>query len=115
MELNALDIKLGEWAGFTPDYCEGKVMGWTYPNQPKLTEGRFHINSVPDFTESLDACFKWLVPMLGEHNIILNPSTVEGSHYCHILLDEYPWEVDSFGHSYPEALCLAIEKLIDGS
>ena len=59
-----LNKKLAEWAGFT--YKFGKEM-WNYERYKETNawweapNGR-RFKDLPDFTQSLDACFKWIVP-----------------------------------------------------
>jgi len=81
-----LNRKLAEWAGFVfddkPRYFEG-VPGvsvssyWIRPN------GR-EISRLPDFTSSLDACFKWLVPKLSDVMVIELFPTPNNNYYCQI-------------------------------
>ena len=103
--MKELNKKLAKWAGFT--FFFG---GWKYPDGTK----GISVN----FPESLDACFEWLVPELykqdyyyellqwnsGQHKAIINKKTAE-------------WAVtvsDAIAETPALALCLAIEKLIDG-
>ena len=60
MELDkkALNKELLLWAGFT---CNNGV--WSYPDGIVVDDG------APFFPESLDACFKWLVPKMEECHI----------------------------------------------
>ena len=61
--------------------------------------------AAPNFPQSLDACFKWLVPKLS--------ATMFTSSYQLLLIR---WVLDfTYDDKEPAlALCLAIEKLIDG-
>jgi len=102
---NELNKKLAEWAGFTPmcDREEGTkyIVTWEFPNSKIFGD-------CPNFTESLDACFKWLVPKL-EHYSLWKQGT---EHVAEI------WSSSKFGrkkntYSTALALCLAIEELID--
>ena len=116
---NELNKKLAEWAGirYEPDQDVFKVI---FPDGSWYNIGHnWVLDEVePNFTESLDACFKWLVPELYEreyyyellqwnsrqHKAIINKRTVE-------------WAVtasDAVAKTPALALCLAIEKLIDG-
>jgi len=90
--MTGLNRKLAEWRW-------GKDYAWYPPNEP------YYYNE-PDFTHSLDVCFKWLVPKLENYFI---GSSVSG----HTAV------VWFHGHSYQEiagtpalALCEAVEKLI---
>jgi len=67
---------------------------------------------LPDFTESLDACFEWLVPdhdissikfTYLDDDVLCRITTVSGNEFGGLA----PQEQDAL------ALCLAIEKLID--
>ena len=100
-ELKQLCEKLAKWAGFE--------------------------KAIPVFTDSLDACFQWLVPRLrvrGRHRMLdeihLYP---DGSGWlCELDMvltkdDEYEADKCKVSHNRAEtpalALCRAIEKLID--
>ncbi len=128
--MNELNKKLAEWAGF----CRrGRsytgVSLWVSPNEiehfdkvakeqdgeeyTRMPERDTHYK-LPDFTESLDLCFKWLVPELkcpyisllfdGEWSAgVWFNNTENSSVACHAE-SEKP----------ATALCLAMEKLIDG-
>lgn len=109
--MNELNKKLAEWVGITlvgvPDGCE------------------------PQFTESLDACFKWLVPKLDENyayvlmrdwvqepkgNEWVKRHFWECEIYPNALLcrESYTTVAQGGGETSSLAFCLAIEKLIDG-
>jgi len=82
---------------------------------------------IPDFTDSLDACFKWLVPKIQseyEISIVTDDSfrnrgttritlthVTKGSHGVDKF---YPLEYLGMDNNPALALCLAIEKVIDG-
>lgn len=96
-----LNKKLAEWAGveeqkvYVPDPMD-------YPDH-KLILAR---SSYPDFTHSLDACFKWLVPKAREELT-----------QDRLYLVLYNW-ISSIGYFDGDsesalALCKTIEKLID--
>lgn len=99
MDEQELNKKLAEWVGV--DSFPIYPTGYDYP----------------DFTQSLDACFKWLVPRLAEWSIS-NKERDEGEVLPYA---EIGYRNDSNKWSYFEewaetpslALCLAIEKLID--
>ena len=103
-EFNELELnrKLAEWAGFVEmkDIYKGDryTVGWEYPDDSEL--GR-----LPKFTQSLDACYKWLWMKATK---ILADNEREGSSK---LLDLWLEKPDPFS---PLTLCLTIEKLIDG-
>jgi len=103
-----LNKKLAEWAGFT-DIRQGaeRLVGITPDG--KLLSGIV-------FTQSLDACFKWLVPKLWVCQYVLD----EG--IFHVWVVSRPSKegkapprcsaLDEFNPAL--ALCLAISELIDG-
>ncbi len=116
-----LNKKLAKWVGFQfirvdlvpfhkkpEDYRTNYWYSsnhWVYPDETK-TKG-----NCPNFTQSLEACFKWLVPKLQEVQGI--PYSVdfnfgEGRVVC-ILHD-----VSARADTPALALCLVISKLIDG-
>ncbi len=107
MELNK---KLAEWAGFkqVPRYG-GTDMSLTLWRAP---DGN-HDYTPPDFTQSLDACFKWLMPKSVECLRHSRNWDEKGAihHIFRSWLREY-WKGKGV-HSLALALCLAIEKLID--
>ncbi len=104
--MDELNKKLAEWAGFKlEEYTTtGLVMHlkrWVYPDSKKY-------EWLPSFTESLDACFKWLVPKLPAGCLLWY-----GHNKGFGAVINFPHqEVDNDNPAL--ALCLAIEKLIDG-
>jgi len=75
---------------------------WTEPNSDEM-------DFCPDFTHSLDACFKWLVPRISHY---LMHRTANG-HYAECV--GIRGETGSAeAETAPLALCLAIERLIEG-
>lgn len=104
-----LDKKLAEWAGFT----QGGKYGWNYPDGSGWT--RF----LPYFDESLDACFKWLIPkvMKEGYGYVLSDSCGKEPHictfYCGYKEREERQIASGSGATPALAFCLAIEKLID--
>ena len=113
MNKEALNKKLAEWAGL-----EWKM---TTGGERCLFDGddicspTANNNLVP-FTESLDACFKWLVPRLWICNITLEEAIFWDVHVS--IPDYHGKNKHGNGQALDEnpalALCLAIEKLIDG-
>ena len=122
--MEELNKKLAEWAGFfyghsrnleTMNY-EG---GWHYP---LATKGACMAVDLPNFTQSLDACFKWLEPKIGIYSMwrgrpiyISIPKEVPVSEH-----NVEVWNDMDYGYAYDKdslamAFCLAIEKLIDGA
>lgn len=128
MELNE---KLLKFAGFTskPAPYFNQIV-WYYPENISTTA---YTLSPPDFTTSLDACFKWLVSKLLEEYNIESYSFKQnaGIHYSETSI----WKKGSAKHGTeilqdtrianhfetgtdldkitPLALCKAIEQLID--
>ena len=99
MEEQELNKKLAEGAGI-------KHEEYTFNGLPVVLG-----EDIPDFTQSLDASFKWLVPKLTFWELIYNGYIG----FC----DAYVWAGEDdklFGGAQAEtpalALCLAIGKLI---
>jgi len=93
MDEQKLNKKLAEWAG---------IVGW----RPQLS----HMN----FTQSLDACFKWLVPqslgiLAGEGFL---PPTIKLFQLWYDELVSLTGDSSKVEQS-ALTLCLAIEKLVD--
>ena len=105
--------KLAEWAGFRQvvGYWQVKwqEVTWEYPDGDYCPD-----DSLPNFTQSLDACFKWLVPkLLATHEVTLH----HWDKWEADLFAKVPLSLDSgvvTAETLALALCLAIEKLIDG-
>ena len=104
-----LNKKLAEWAVFRllyKDIEDRKSWYWVQPNgQTQAIR-----EPLPAFPYSLDACFKWLVPKLPLQEIYIQP-TSDNSWQVDIEREEY-W---ADAETPALALCLAIEKLIDGT
>ena len=103
-----LNRKLAEWAGIK---WQPISKTWLYPGKGLSLE------PYPNFTESLDACFKWLVPKLGHYSLWHGAVRAKmqppmGEHNAEVWVGHYY----GYGHSKESsalAICLAIEKLID--
>jgi len=128
MDEQELNKKLAEWAGWTHipyrihpaeqykinDDC------WLEPGYDTFTLEHWCFNP-PEFSRSLDACFKWLVPKLNKLcDIMLSWSKGNKQRAFHVSKNKYTatvWLVDKTVEGSGEhpalALCLAIEKLID--
>lgn len=148
--------KLAEWVGFRHmPYKEeheiasikdesshrriGSGWGWVHPNWV-YGNGKWSLE-LPNFTQSLDACFEWLVPKLGwcsvEHIVAVDPMGFPKKDYelpytepkRDYYVSDAPryhwyratlWAEDGNNKLVGDAgtpalaLCLAIEKLIDG-
>lgn len=121
-----LNKKLAEWAGFKRLLRAGSKdrYYWEIPDGRQRVEEDF----LPDFTQSLDACFKWLVPRLKELCSCNNGHSDNDLYMDLRLCDGQGWTKSGWmcvvrcyrsiasvdGIESPAlALCLAIEKLID--
>lgn len=106
-ELGKLNERLALWAGWE-EHKQSVESGTGWRSWiPPLADNVIYLDP-PDFTSSLDACFKWLVPRLDIRDI-------------HLQEDEDGWQCDIYGGEYwaiaetpALALCRAIEKLIGG-
>ncbi len=132
--VDRLNKKLAEWAGMSIKH-DFKPIGFDNMKEcSKCGIGKemnlYKYCNLPNFTESLDACFKWLVPKLGFFKY-------GGAHPFRVKLlsgwgdtqGEYGVEITNpthwaegyntsryaveFNKNPALALCLAIEKLID--
>jgi len=103
--MEELNKKLAKWAGWK--YQGTETYGWLPPN----AKPKHNYYSLPGFTESLDACFKWLVP---DHDIVSIEFEYSSEDVkCRVTLASgkqsqglAPVGQDAL------ALCKAIEKLI---
>ena len=113
-----LNEKLAKWAGITQAQMKEWVM---HPTGEEISVEGKPLKIYPNFTSSLDACFKWLVPNLEASG---SASVFRGIEFNVGDIGEKPWQCILFaknGHDYTEgyadtpalALCKAIEKLID--
>jgi len=96
-----LNKKLAKWAGFK---WQPITETWLYPSEGLRLE-------LPDFSQSLDACFKWLVPKLtGEWTIAI----ANGHDFPYVATVKNLGSSTKVGNTPALALCRAIEKLIEG-
>ena len=112
-----LNNKLAEWAGFRPLPQKGWEGEYAPPEGVKVVWTVFK----PRFTQSLDQCFKWLVPKLeplGYELEISNDAQMLGWRVC--LRNQHsessiasPYQDFSEPNGAALALCLVIEKIID--
>ena len=127
-----LNKKLDKWAGFElkPTERSFNTIDWPYYSwYTPQGEILWSEDMLPNFTNSLDAYYEWLEPKVknlkglghpfiiklvsgcgecGEYSAeITNPTLWKESHHT----SRYALE---FSHNPALALCLAIEKLIDG-
>jgi len=101
-ELQELNEKLAEWAGFhSVHYRDGETHGYD------TKEALYWLQ----FTQSLDACFKWLVPKIQDDDYSQEVTIYQypNGWGCYIG-DMRKYQV---AETPALALCLAIEKLID--
>ena len=112
METWELNEKLARWAGFEKGdwVVEGEwpvtVRGfWRGPDGSVKC-------GVPDFTTSLDACFKWLVPQLSSYEIATADGQFKG--HCAVVFRRPASDmVEADGDTPALALCKAIEKMME--
>ena len=110
MELNQ---KLAEWAGFKDIKLKdcGDAELWSYVGTEPDKYSPWKQVMLPDFTISLDACFKWLVPKVKYYQI--NNWNKKQKPIAFVLdADENTYSASA--ETLALALCKAIEKLIDG-
>ena len=114
MNEQELNKKLAEWAGFKLELNPSPYMGgdpYKFWVDPRGWDG-YGTEKCPrlsNFTQSLDACFKWLVPKLTWYQI---NNRGRDNHHAFVCLKRK--EVGSNAETSALALCKAIEKLIDG-
>jgi len=125
-----LNKELAEWAGFKWQHAYHDFYELVTPDGAQLDLTAFRIGSYkkcPKFTQSLDACFKWLVPKLNRDGWFVElqqasmreywkarlwcPSSGTGK----ITLGSIRARPIQEAETPALALCLAIEKLIDSS
>lgn len=97
-----LNRKLAEWAGMPL-----MAVDFGFPHSEVMY-------SPPNFTQSLDACFKWLAPKLFDEGyaIIVTQDLARACAYVRPL--EFGRQFDATDNHNPAlAFCLATEKLID--
>ena len=99
-KIRELNRKLAEWAGWRQSI--------NY-NDPELND-----EYPPDFTQSLDACFKWLVSeLLVDQRFTMTIWNGKKLWYAQ-LSRPHKFFIIKEAETLALALCLAIEKLIDG-
>lgn len=122
MDEQKLNKKLAEWAGFYQLAIfipADKIDWWLEPEEWYGKRAYCPKGKLPNFTQSLDACFKWLVPKV--HAYVLQ-SFSSGHHLHHAsvtlpytnLQDMQVFSANVVRTENPAlALCLAIEKLME--
>ncbi|KKN75181.1 hypothetical protein LCGC14_0383400 [marine sediment metagenome] len=102
-----LNKKLAEWAGGKYEFGH-----WWLRDYNEQT------CNPPNFTKSLDACFKWLVPKLFELGyscgMIIAEVSSKARYRFVVDLANTEVGVEAQDENPALAFCLAIEKLIDG-
>jgi len=98
--MKELNEKLFKFAGFYQSEDKSCSIEWVSP------DGRVLLLPKNYFTESLDACFKWLVPK-DYQQIIFQPDG-----YCGLTVNDKLYE-NNEPQSPALSLCRAIEKLIE--
>ena len=120
MDEQALNRKLARWAGFK---WYDNYWGDCWCEYPDGSKYHFHPESgydnssydTPEFTKSLDACFKRLVLKVVRELADIDLSTDREAMYkLFSLWIELFWTLREQPVSITLALCLAVEKLIDG-
>ena len=125
MDEQALNRKLAEWAGNIKHNWNNEIAGyrtsgcfcWNCFDSEDYTPSK----CIPNFTQSLDACFKRLVPKLEPLGYDLEISNDDQMFGWRVSLHNQhsecsiasPYEQFSEPSDTALALCLAIEKLID--
>lgn len=112
--MEELNKKLAKWAGFFYGWSDNpKTMetegGWYYPLANPKTCMQVDL---PNFTQSLDTCFKWLMPkVIGK---IMSEQECSSDVAYGILFKKWLQELELMIPEASLSLCLSIEKLIDG-
>ena len=107
-----MNEKIARWAGFTlidtqfynHSFGNSEVDIWLDPSGLTCQGG------CPNFTESLDAYFKWVVPKLDTYTL-----HYDNTRRQHLAFAELNGKASgsSFDENPALALCLAVERLID--
>lgn len=111
MSNEELNKKLAEWAGFKDAHIDD--LGHPIYRKVSVRTGAdWEWAKIPDFTNSLDTCFKWLVPKLTVRYPLIHFNTNDDNYSC--------CSIGANGNKYFSgwgtpalALCKAIEQLID--
>ena len=93
--------KLAKWAGFAQNYFGDE---WRYP------DGEVVLTPLDEVFQSLDACFKWLVPKLDGYTLNHQAEWPDVVVAKVRTVNRY---FEGANSSPALALCLAIEELID--
>ena len=106
--LPELNRKLAEWAGFSYKFggewfyekYKSTNAWWESPEERKFKD-------LPDFTQSLDACFEWLKPAL-----IFKFGSKKYEPFIKGWIDEVVLHIHE---GEAKLFCLALEELIDST
>ena len=126
-----LNRKLLEWAGFRLEATgvNREIPVWIEPaGKIPSTPMEYYFGGVnyglPDLTQSLDTCFKWLVPAWNREARPLN-DWIENIIFCFMAGTLHRCQIQRFDYDGEDtwadaespalALCLAFEKLIGGA
>ena len=119
--MEELNKKIAEWVGFTHYQVGEFAGGWIEPKhylELIPDEGTFEIKGdPPNFIESLDACFKYIVPKLRDIKpvtfawVIQFGNTISDGWYCDLRRVGDSKNV-AFAKTPALAFCKAVEKLI---
>jgi len=116
MDEEKLNRKLAEWAGFQQIPAFGgtdmSTTLWQFPDGSVPCMPHYNYPCPIEFTQSLDACFKWLVPKLGAYQISYKYYFDNYYHLARVANKVGIWREASNENNPALAFCLAIEKLI---
>lgn len=119
-----LNEKIAKWLGFKLIYndwdTEEEFPYFIPSGKPKRTH-MIDAIPMPNFTESMDACIKWIVSKIDTFEISYDYQEIdstEQSYHVSVykIIDENTAGYKEFNakdESLPTAFCLAVEKLID--
>ena len=114
-----LNEKIAKWLGFKLIYndwdTEEEFPYFIPSGKPKRTH-MIDAIPMPNFTESMDACIKFIVPKLDFINILKDIDDTKYIVEVGIIVDKETCGYEcvySENESLPMAFCLAVEKLID--
>lgn len=113
--MEELNKKLAEWAGL--DLKWGRLEGKDYGKMVLVfNDANGYRQETQAFTQSLDACFKWLVPkVVGGDSYTIDMRTEKYQTWAHLIAHYYMDKSYDVQDKDPAlALCKAIEKLIEG-
>lgn len=115
-----LNGRLAEWAGFF--YDEGAEYAGGGGNNNRLMHGlwfapndsKVGATQPPPFTESLDACIKWLASKLDFVKIVINVAPSGDIFWnAEISRGGHPYNFVATAETPALAFCVAVEKLDD--